>query len=476
MTSSPNIQQDYDGEQASRARYGVLGYLCALAFVLYIDRICMSQAGLSIQADLELANWQMSLVYASFTVAYALFEVPTGRMGDRHGSKRVLIRIVLWWSAFTALTGVVWKWSLDTGWTLPWFGGVSLPVAFNFALYLMILIRFLFGAGEAGAMPNIARVLTRWFPPSTRGKAQGLVTTATLVGGALAPMAAAWLIHEVGWRLSFVVFGFLGVGWAAAFVVWYRDDPAHHPWVNPAELRLIHAEGTQAAEHHEPVPWSRALSMPKLWLLGGVITCTAFFSYLFFTWYPSYLVNGRGLGREYASQLASLVLAGGALGSLAGGWLHDVLVRRTGSRFWPRRWLGCLGLACTSSFVAGSIWWEGAFATSLWLAIASFCAHITLPCWWMTVIEFSGKHVGAIFGLLNSMGVPGAVASQIFVGVFTDIRYDLGVRGREQWDPAFWVYTGVVLLGSIGWLFIDPVRKLEEESAPPPAPPDATGA
>ena len=313
-------------------------------------------------------------------------------------------------------------------------------------------------------MPNIARVLTRWFAPSSRGRAQSWVTTATLVGGALAPIVAAFLIQNVGWRWAFAIFGLLGLVWAAFFALGYWDDPARHPRVNPAELKLIRAGSGDTSEHHSPVPWSLVLAQPKLWLLGGVITCTAFLSYFFFTWYPTYLVKGRQVESTTAGWLAGLVLAGGALGSLTGGYLHDYLVRRTGSRNWPRRLLGSISLASAALWVAMSTQLDAPLATTLCLAAASFSSHVTLPCWWVTVMEASGKHVGALFGLLNAMGVPGAVASQIFLGWFTDYRHEAGYRGRDQWDPAFWVYVAVMLTGATGWLLIDPRRKFEEKT------------
>ena len=182
-------------ETPTRVRYGVLAFLCALSFVLYIDRVCISQAVPVIQEDLHLTNTDMSYVLSAFILAYGLFEVPTGRWGDKYGSRGVLVRIVLWWSAFTALTGCVPY--------IAWQGGVL-------SLGLMVLVRFLFGAGEAGALPNAVRVVARWFPAGRRGAVQGLVATSTLVGGAATPSLAALLIGTVGWRWSFVLFGALG--------------------------------------------------------------------------------------------------------------------------------------------------------------------------------------------------------------------------------------------------------------------------
>src|SRR5437879_5899830 len=189
---------------ATRVRYRVLGFLTSLSFVLYMDRVCISQAVGAIEREMELTKSQMGYVLGAFTVAYGLFEIPTGRWGDRFGSRRVLTRIVLWWSAFTALTGCVPYYDLQV---------LTVPLS----LALLILIRFLFGAGEAGAIPNSARILKHWFSSVERGRMQGRYQAAMHVGGAVAPVFAAWIIAEAGWRATFVIFGGIGIVWAALF-------------------------------------------------------------------------------------------------------------------------------------------------------------------------------------------------------------------------------------------------------------------
>ena len=214
MNDSSLREQQIDA-RPTYVRYGVLFCLCTLALLLYIDRVCIGQAESNIRASLEMSKADMSWVYNAFILAYCLFEVPTGHWGDRFGSRGVIARIVLWWSVFTALTGAA------------------------FGLWSLVALRFLFGAGEAGAFPNAARVVTRWFPAGERGLARGAITTTSLLGGAIAPPLAAWLIGLVGWRWTFSVFGLLGVFWTAAFYAWFRDRPSEHPGVNAAERELM---------------------------------------------------------------------------------------------------------------------------------------------------------------------------------------------------------------------------------------------
>jgi MFS family permease len=425
-------------ERPTRIRYWVLAFLCALAFVLYLDRLCMGTAAPRIQKDLELSNTQMGWIHGAFLLAYGLFEVPTGRWGDRYGSRGVLVRIVLCWSAFTALTGAAQ------------------------GMAVLFLIRFLFGAGEAGAMPNAARVTSRWFPPWWRSSAQGIFNTAILIGGVVAPPGTQWLMQMLGWRLTFVVFGTLGVVWAVAFYFWFRDDPSKHPAVNDAELKIIQGENPRgwSPEIHPPVPWQLVLRSKSLWLLGGVIACSAFASYLYYAWYPTYLQRGRHLSERDASLMTSVVLIGGALGCFLGGYLNDRLMRRTGEKRRTRRFLGCGGLTVAALALLGSIRCDDIWTAVLLTSLASFSASIQLTTWWTVVTDISGKHLGALFGLMNSMGVPGAFVSELFFGASADWRGGRGFTGREQWDPAFYVYTVVLLTGALGWMFIDTTRSI----------------
>ncbi len=411
----------------TRTRFVLAGWLCALAAVLYLDRICMSQAVKPIREELKLSDGEMSYVLMAFTVAYGLFEVPTGRWGDRVGGRAVLTRIALWWSAFTALTGA------------------------GFGLVSLVVIRFMFGAGEAGAYPNVARVLYRWVPAAERGRVQGLLLAAAQLGAVAAPTLAAYLIDAVGWRWTFAVFGALGVVWAVGFWLWFRDDPADHLGVNAAEWDLIRA-GTAAPEPtREPVPWRAVLSNPGIWLLGLSTTCAAFNTYFYFSWFPTYLMDARKVSNADAGWLSTLALAGSAVGVLAGGWAADRVTRLGPPRVWGRRLLGAGSMA-----VAAASLWLGARCDSppalAGLASVSTLAILfTLPTWWSAAIEQSGRHVGALFGLMNSLGVVGALASQWFVGAFSDWRKAQGYTGRAQWDPIFDVYVTVLLVGAVAW-------------------------
>ncbi|MCC6511272.1 MAG: MFS transporter [Pirellulaceae bacterium] len=399
-----------------------------MAAILYLDRVCWAKAAPLIQKDFQLSNTHMSLLAMAFQLAYGLFEIPTGRWGEVIGARRVLTRITLWWSAFTALSGAA------TGFTS------------------LLIIRFLFGVGEAGAYPNAARVLTRWFPTSERGRVQGIMLSVSLFGGAIAPTLAAYLIEAVGWKWNFFIFGSFGVIWASGFWFWFRDTPDQHPSVNASEVELIRAGGgTAPPKEHAAIPWRSVLTDRGIIILCLIIMCSSFNSYFYFTWFPSYLEDAHGVSNTVSGKLTSMALVGAALGVLLGGVVADRIIKGSESPV-NRRRLFC----ATACFLA---------AFTLWMAIRSpsvttlaalaglscFFVQLTLPSWWSAAIEQSGQHVGPLFGMMNMMGTIGALSSQGFVGVFADYQASRGLSGRPQWDPMFNVYVGVLLLGCLCW-------------------------
>ncbi|HVK11961.1 MAG TPA: MFS transporter [Gemmataceae bacterium] len=417
----------------TRARFVVAGWLCGLSGILYLDRICMGQAVVPIQRELELSNSEMSYVLMSFTLAYGLFAVPAGRAADRAGPRAVLPTIVVAWSAFTALTGAA------TG------------------LLTLLLVRFLFGAAEAGALPGAAKVVGRWFPDAERGRVQGVILAFSQLGAVAAPAATAYLIGLAGWRVAFVVYGLLGVAWAVGFWLWFRDDPAAHPGVNAGELDRIKAQAA-AAEPADPgpVPWADVLVNRGVVVLSVIMVFGAFYTYFFYSWFQKYLNATRGVENREAGLLTSLVMAGSAVGMLFGGWLAD-RVSKSADPVRARRYLG---VACYLTAAGGlflGVRQDDALAlAALWGL--SFCAmHVTLPGWWACAIPQAGRHVATLCGLMNGLGVLGAMASQGFVGWFADYQEQTrGLSGRAAWDPLFDAYVGALLANAVAWWLFRP--------------------
>lgn len=432
------LHQPLPTERPTNVRYGVLAFLCGLTLILYLDRLCIGQALTNIEEEWHLQDDDMTWVLMAFTLSYALFEVPMGWWGDKYGSRGVLTRIVIWWSAFTALTGAA----------------LGLPS--------LILIRFLFGAGEAGALPNSACILARWFPVERRGMAQGALNASMQIGGAVAPIITAVLIQAIGWRWAFAALSVPGLLWAMTFWWWFRDEPQTHPAVNEAERQLILAGTERRSGTHPKIPWRAVLTHPQVWLLGFILSCSAFNSYLYFFWYPTYLKKARGCLDIEAGWLSSLVLAGGAIGCMSGGFIIDWLTRRTGNRFLCRRWLSFTAMSSAAVLLLIGKFCDSSLIASLWTAGSFLLAVMTLASWWGSVADLSGPHLGALFGLMNSLGGFGGMASQRFAGSFAVWMKERGYTGRAQWDPMFYVYAGVIFVGALAWLFIDSRKSVED--------------
>lgn len=423
-TPPAEMGNDRSDPVPTRTRFVVLTALCLLSGILYLDRVCIGAAVTDIRKELGISLTQTSFYVMAFSLAYGLFEIPTGRWGDRLGARRVLTRITVWWSVFTALTGAC------TG------------------LWMLVAVRFLFGAGEAGAFPNVARVLSRWFPDHERGRAQGILLAASLVGGAVAPFLAAVLIQAIGWRWTFAAFGSVGVVWAAGFYFWFRDDPADHPAVNALEAEYI-GRGASAVHVHSEIPWRLVATNPSIWFLSLIMACASFNSYIYFSWFQEYLRSGRNISATNAGAMTSTVLSFAAAGTFAGGFLLDWITAHGG--IVRKRMLGGSSFFMASAFLGCGLMFDDAWLTALFAALSCFATQATQPLWWSSAIGISGKHVGALFGLMNSVGVFGAMSSQTLVPMMADWLGHRGYSGRDQWDPIFYINMGVLIVAGLLW-------------------------
>lgn len=442
-TESLPAQEIFALDRPTWVRWGVLFCLATLALLLYVDRVCIGQAEESIRTEFGLTKAQMAWVLNAFTLAYCLFEVPTGHWGDRYGSRGVIARVVLWWSAFTALTGA------------------------TMGLYSLVAVRFLFGAGEAGAFPNVARVITHWFPVRDQGKVRGVVTTVSLLGGAAAPIVAGYLIAWLGWRWTFAAFGAVGVVWSAGFYWWFVDSPAEHPQCNDAEVQLI-ADGKPAKPEgklHEPIPWSIVLTSLNTWLLGGVMICSATLFYTQFQWFPTYLKEARHESLTSAGWLTASMMIGAATGALSGGVVVDVLRRLGIQRKWARRLVGGGALFCSGMSMMTVPHADSALTATLCNAAAGFFTQLAVPTWWTAVSEISGKHGASMWGLMNSMGGLGVIATTTLVGRYVTAQEKLGVAPLDCWNPVFRGVGILLIVGAVFWLLVDATRSIVEREA-----------
>jgi len=444
--------------RATRARYWVIVFAIALAVIQYIDRTAISQAMPEIARVLKFSDKQAGLVFSAFTLAYALFEIPTGWLGDKIGARRVLLRVVLWWSFFTAATG--WAW-----------GFVS-----------MLVTRFLFGAGEAGCFPNLTKALSAWLPTRDRTRAQALMWMGARWGGASAPLLVVAVMTFVSWRVAFSFFAVLGITWAIIFALWFKDNPREHKSVNAAELELL-KENEQNVRGHGEVPWRKIASRPAVWLLGAQYFCLSYGWYFYVTWLPKYLKDARGMeikanpvmhwlshllagsvSPETSLKILTAALAGvpllfGGFGSLAAGIISSRIIARTGRVALVRRTFGFIGIAGASIMLMLSFYVRDPLLAMLSMGMAGFFNDITLPGAWAACMDVGGQFSSTVSGSMNMLGNFGGMAGPIVVGFVLDATH-------QNWQMAFAASASVYFLGAICWLFIDPVTPLEKSPAP----------
>jgi MFS family permease len=410
--------------EATRARYKLLRLTFALSIITYIDRVCISTAAGSITRELQLNTVQMGWVFSAFTLAYAVFEIPSGRLGDTIGPRTVLTRIVLWWSAFTMATGLVW----------------------NFASILSA--RFLFGAGEAGAFPNMSRSLSRWFPERERGMAHGVMFMGSRLGGAITPLIVTPILAYAGWRTSFWIFGTIGVVWCLFWRGWFRDDPALHPDVNSAELALI--QGKNSSESHASFPLSSLLQLQLLWI-SLMYFCYGYSLYFYLTWLPTYLKQVRGFSDSQTSMVHTFVLLTAAAASILGGRLTDVLVKRYGLRI--GRSIGVVALPLSGLALAAAALTPNNVSAAVLLAVAAGSGDLCLSTCWAICHDVGRNAAGTVTGCMNTLANIGGALSPLVVG-YT-------VQWWGSWATPLLIAAGVSILGGMLTLLINPERPLD---------------
>ncbi len=486
----------------TRARLGVLGFACALAMITYLDRVCFGTVAPYIQKEFHLSNRNLGMLFTAFALAYAAFEVPTGWLGDMFGPRKTLIRIVLWWSTFTALTGTIYP--------TPFWPGLG--------FLLLLSVRFFFGIGEAGGFPNISCAFARWFPFSERGSAQGTVWMAGRLAGGLSPFAVLALVYTsigpsgtevVHWRYIFWIFGAIGVVWCIVFWSWFRDRPEDHPWVNPAELAWIRgvrpalaplpidkdrtesvastdvvaAEklfGTQTKppkldepealatvvpaepephkHSHYNVPWRRLLTSLNLWSLCLMYLAASYGWYFNITYLPKYLKEQYDVTKETVGVFEVSVMAGaplllGSLACLVGGLLTDWFIRVTGNRKWGRRLFGALGHGVCALCYFLSLTAHSPWLFVLFIALAAFWNDLTMGAAWASCIDIGGKYAGIVSGCMNTVGNLGGALAGITTGAILDyFGMELG------WTVNFISFGVVYVMAMLLWLRFDATR------------------
>jgi MFS family permease len=397
------------------SRRGIVAFGASIAFLSFVDRAAISQAAPAIARDLHLSPVQMGLVFSAFSLTYALGEIPSGWLCDRFGARSVLTRVVILWSVLTAVTGLAWSYGS------------------------LVVIRLLFGAGESGCFPGLARMFRTWLAPQERNSAEGIKAACARFGAAATPPVMAALFVCFSWRTVFALFGLFGVVWALAFHRWYRD--------RPAELRRV-------ASHGSGDFWRKLIASRSVWALGLQWFCHYYGFYFYITWLPLYVYQARGLDIRRGALAAAAPLLAAGIGCLAAGWATTALTARLRSTARARKLLGYFAYGGAAALLALVNCTSSAALAMLAMSLSSFAAEFSSPISWTTAMDIGGERVGTVSGFMNMLGHLGGSVAPAVTGFL------LAWTG-SGWKIAFWTSALIYAAGAVCWAFIDPVTPLE---------------
>jgi sugar phosphate permease len=407
--------------------------------ITYLDRVNISTAAPVIAKEFGFDKITMGIIFSSFVWAYAAFQVPGGWLSDRFGARNVLTIIVSYWSIMTAATAAAT-------------GAVS-----------FVVLRFLFGIGEAGAFPGATRAMQLWYPRHERGFVQGVTHSASRLGAAIAPPIVVVIMTTWNWQAVFYVSGGVGAIWAILWFLTYRNFPEQHPLVNKTELEHIRgrdATGSvnQAQTEKPRVPWGTLLRSRNMWAIMCAYFTYVYCLWIFLSWLPSYLVDFRHFTLLKAGLFASLPLFAGVVGDTVGGLATDWLLHKTGNTKLARRSVAIVGLLGCACFIVPAALTADAYTAVYCLSGAMFFLECTIGPSWAVPMDVGGECSGTVSGMMNMAGNIGGALSPIVFGVLVQFG---------SWQAPFIVAAVLLILGAAVWAFwLDPdVSVLERKSA-----------
>jgi len=409
-----------------------------LSVLLYVDRVCISAAKGPISTDLELSETQMGWVFSAFALGYALLQTPSGWLADRLGPRRVLAMIVATWSVFTGLT------------------------AFASNLTSMMIVRFLFGAGEAGAFPGMSRAVYAWIPMNERGLVQGINFSGSRIGAAVTLPLISLLITGIGWRPTFLVLMVVGFVWSILWFLFFRDDPIDAGWLSHQERDFIVTNRQSRITKQDAFTASELTSKKSLfnsivgsktvWALCGQYFASNFVFFFGLTWFFPQLVNRYGLSGLEASLFAAIPMLFGAIGNWTAGWWVDRLYK---SNQWKlsRRLPAMTGFFFATVGILGSAYATTPLTSSLWFSLCIFGADMTISPSWSTCVDIGKSNSGVVSGTMNMAGNIGSFVTSLA------FPYLLAWTGSPL--PFFYVAAALNLAAIALWMAIEPTVALE---------------
>jgi ACS family glucarate transporter-like MFS transporter len=413
-------------------RYVLVFSTFLLTVLLYVDRACISAAKKDISSDLGFSNTDFGWIMAVFTLGYALLQTPSGKLADKHGARGVIATIVAIWSALTAITGLSW----------------------NYAS--MLVIRFLFGAGEAGAFPALSKVVYNWFPVKERGIIQGINFSGSRIGAAFAMPLVVWMLHEIGWRHTFFVFGLFGVLFGVLWYLLFRNKPENAVYIGSNEIDYIVKNRQQStSEVKEILPFRKIFKSTTMWKTCVQYICSNFTFYFSLTWMYPYIQERFQLGELEAGFYTSIPLIAGAVGNWVAGMMVDSIYRKGNFKL-SRQLPAIIGFSLSAIGMIAVTQVSTPLVSVAFMALAVFGADMTLSPSWAFCIDVGKENSGAVSGMMNMAGNLGA-----FV---TIIAFPYLFNWTNQYEPFFYICAGLSLLAILMWTKMNPEKSIRNDS------------
>ena len=410
-------------------RYLLIGTMVLLSTILYIDRSVISTVKEDMTNELGFSELQIGFVFSIFGFAYALGQAPGGWFADRFGPRKTLTVVILIWSVFTTLTGVVR----------------------GFAS--MLVVRFLFGLGEAGAYPAMARGIYSWLPKSERGFAHGLNFSGGRIGAAISFPFSVWLLTFLSWQQMFWILGGMGVVMGVVWYVWFRDDPSQSPGISEAELNEIRAGQDAPSDEAKPLlGWKKLMTDRNMLLLMGQYICSNFTFFFMLSWSFSYLKTTYELSSSTAAFYNGIALFCGAIGNWVAGYMIDRIYKK-GNWVASRRTPAIIGFLLAATGMLASAYMTSPIAAVAFISLAVFGADMTLSPSWSTANDVGKENSGVVSGTMNMAGNLGG--SCMMPIVFPILK---GWAGSAT--PFFFVAAALNFAAVAMWMMIDPRRSV----------------
>jgi ACS family glucarate transporter-like MFS transporter len=404
-----------------------------------MDRICISAASDLIKADLCISSQMMGYIFGVFALGYALFQIPAGWIADKFGPRKALTGVVMAWSTFTALSGAAWN-------------AVS-----------MLVLRFLFGIGEAGAFPGATKAMYNWIPAKERGIANGIFHSGARVGAAVSLFLLPFLIRLVGWRISFLITGLFGLVWVVVWYWWYRDNPGEKKNISRSELEQIENGIAEYTVMPGKISIAQILTSSNMLMLMLQYIASNITFFISFTWLLPYLVSQWGKGAEI---YAPIPLLSGMLAQWFSGWMAT-RIYSTGRHVMARKIPAISGfsIAVIGLILITLLPGTTALSFTLLFSVAVFGVEMTISPSWSLCMDMGGENSGIVSATMNMLGNLGSALSAIIFPFFVasvSIPFFAEKTGTAN---SFFIFAALMnLLAIVAWLGVRPGRKIGSQS------------